>query len=265
MPDRTSRIFFVGMGLKGVESCSIESIKIFNEVDKIFIENFTNFIVESTTDIYKDFEDKIQYVTRQDIEENVDQFLKEIEGLSTAILVPGDPFIATTHISLRLLAKKRGFKTKVVHNTSILSAAASASGLSAYRFGRTATLPFPENKSIYPYKIIKSNKSIDAHTLVLLDLDQPSGRFLSIKQAIDQLLELEELEKEKILSPESLVVGLAQLGRKNEFIFAGTATEVRNLNWIEKEPPQALIICADNLHFAEEEALEGLWGVKIER
>ncbi|MHA1974924.1 MAG: diphthine synthase [Candidatus Hodarchaeales archaeon] len=263
MPEKVSRIIFIGMGLIGLKSCSIESIKLLDEVDKVVIENFTNFILEPTLDIEKTIQSKIQYVTRQDIEENAEEFLNKIQGLTTAILVPGDPFIATTHISLRILAKQKGFETKVVHNTSILSAAASASGLSAYRFGRTATLPFPENKSTYPYDIIKSNKSIDAHTLVLLDLDQPTGRFLSIKQAINQLLELEELERKGIFTAESIVVGLAQLGREKEFIFAGTANELIDLNWVEKGPPQALIICADTLHFAEEEALEGLWGVKI--
>ena len=54
-------------------------------------------------------------------------------------------------------AKEQGITTMIIHNTSILSAVPSHLGLSAYRFGRTATLPFPENKSFYPYDIVAGN------------------------------------------------------------------------------------------------------------
>ena len=57
----------------------------------------------------------------------------------------GRPFIATTHVTLRIDAEKTRAKTRVVHGTSIMSAVVSLSGLHNYKFGKTVTVPFPEN------------------------------------------------------------------------------------------------------------------------
>ena len=74
-------------------------------------------------------------------------------------LVPGDPFIATTHVTLRIDAEKQGIKTRIVHGTSIISAIVSLSGLHNYKFGKTVTIPFPENFSETPYNVIAQNKT----------------------------------------------------------------------------------------------------------
>ncbi len=75
-------------------------------------------------------------------------------------LVPGDPFIATTHVTLRIDAEKQGIKTRIVHGTSIMSAIVSLSGLHNYKFGKTVTVPFPENFSETPYNVIAQNKKV---------------------------------------------------------------------------------------------------------
>lgn len=258
-----TKLFFIGMGLSGLTSCSLEALDILVKVDEIFIEKYTNFILGEIPPLLEQISEKFRLVKRADLEENDLMFLENISGKSVALLVPGDPFIATTHNSLRLAAIQRGFQCQIIHNTSIISAAASASGLSSYRFGRTVTCPFPQNASQFPYEIIKRNKQIEGHTLVLLDIELTTGKFLTINEAISFLLELEQKKKKDIFTKSSIIVGLAQIGQKNEVICAGTVKTVRELAWGDIGPPQALIVCSDLLHFSEKEALNILWNVNF--
>ncbi len=255
-----TELIFAGMGLKGLESCSLEILPILQKVDKIFIESYTNFTSKDIPEDLLPFKSKFQYVTREYLEEKDTLFFQSIEGKISLLLVPGDPFIATTHNSLRIAAVNRGIKCRVIHNTSIISAAPSISGLSSYKFGRTVTCPFPDNMSEYPYEVIKQNKKINAHTLILLDINLVTEKFLSVNEAIILLQESEEKKKESIISEKSIVIGLARIGYENQFIFAGNLEAVINHPWSEFGPPQALIVCADSLHFAEEEAIKALWG-----
>lgn len=257
-------IFFIGFGLSGLRGCSIETLDILDQSDEIFIEKYTNFMPEEFSPLLGYIKNtKITILNREDIENNDQEFLDEIEGKSVAILIPGDPFIATTHNSLRIAATNRGFKCKIIHNSSILTAAASVSGLSAYRFGRTVTCPFLDNTSEFPYEIIKLNAQISAHTLVLLDINTVTGEFLSVNEAISILLGLEEKKQENVFKKTSLVIGLAQVGSDNEFVLPGNADEVKNVGWKDIRPPQALIVCSEPLHFTEEEALKTFWGIDL--
>ena len=99
-------------------------------------------------------------------------------------LVPGDPFIATTHVTLRIDAEKQGIKTRVVHGISIMSAIVSLSGLHNYKFGKTVTVPFADNFSETPYNVIAQNKKLGLHTLCLLDLRAAENRYLTINEGI---------------------------------------------------------------------------------
>ena len=257
-------LYFIGMGLSGLRSCGLNSIDIVNKAENIFIDSYTKFILEEIPRELKQIEEKISILERKDLEEEDYKLLDKIQGTSAALLIPGDPFIATTHNSLRLAATKRGYQCKIIFNTSIISAAASISGLSSYRFGRTVTCPFPENTSEFPYKIIERNKSINAHTLVLLDIDLSLNKFLAVDEAIQILLDLEMEKSENVFTPSSIVLGIARIGYDEEFITGGVPSEVISAhNWKDIGPPQALIVCANSLHFAEEEALSTLWGVCI--
>jgi diphthine synthase len=257
-----TKLYFIGMGLKGLRTCSVETIDLLLSVDYVFVEKYTNFIPDEIPSDLKQLKSKIKTVIREDLEDNDQEFLEKINGKSVALLIPGDPFIATTHNSLRISALRKGYKCRIIYNTSIISAAASASGLSAYRFGRTVTCSFLENPSEFPYKIIKLNKQIGAHTLVLLDLDISRGNFLAVNEAISIFFELEKKKRENIFKESSLVIGLAKLGYEEEFISAGKAEDViKASKWRDIGPPQALIVCADSLHFIEEEALKFLWNV----
>ncbi len=251
------------MGLNGFNSCTLQALEVLKNVDFIFVESYTNFFSQEKPEVWKQIPAKIIPITRKDIEDEEDTFLEKIKGKSAAILISGDPFVATTHNSIRIAAMKRDYNCKLIHNSSVISAAASVSGLSSYSFGRTVTCPFRTNKSEFPYRIIQQNKTIDAHTLVLLDIDILENKFLSIDEAISILFDLETEIQENVINDFNIGIGLAKLGYQDEFTKAGSLEDVANsTSWLNIGPPQALIICADKLHFAEVEALAVLWGVK---
>lgn len=256
-----SKLYFIGMGLSGLKTCSLETLEILKKADLIFIEKYTNFILDEIPELMKEIQRKFDILERRDLEEGDQELLERIRNKFSVLLIPGDPFIATTHSSLYLAAIQKGFICKIIHNTSIISAAASVSGLSSYRFGRTVTCPFPENASEFPYETIRCNKQIEAHTLVLLDINLLTKEFLSIDTAINIFLELEAKKQEKVFTAGSYILGLAQIGYNTEKILCGFPKDVRDYPWREIGPPQALIVCADFLHFAEQEALQVLWGV----
>ncbi len=249
------------MGLRGLSTCSLQALEVIKNCDSVFVEPYTNFIESEIPPLFQDLAERLEYLKREDLEDYSDEFLDKIKNKTTAILIPGDPFIATTHVSLRIAAIERGFSVKIIHNSSILSAAISSSGLSSYRFGRSVTCPFPNNPSEVPYRIIQKNKSIEAHTLVLLDINTEENRFLSIEEAIGILINLEDTNSENIITDDATLIGIAHLGSNHEFICAGSPKEVMmSNNWRNIGPPQVLIVCANSLHFEEREALVKIWG-----
>jgi diphthine synthase len=205
---------------------------------------------------------KVQMIKRQDLEEdNGKIILQAAKGGKAVFLVPGDPFIATTHVTLRIDAEKAGIKTRVVHGISIMSAIVSLSGLHNYKFGKTVTVPFADNFSETPYNVIAQNKKLGLHTLCLLDLRQAENRYLTINDALKLLLEVEAKKNLGIITPATPALGIARAGGDNPVLKA---------DFIEKlvaydfgEPPFSLIIPGD-MHFMEIDALIAFAGAPVE-
>jgi diphthine synthase len=201
---------------------------------------------------------KVHFISRNNLEEESGAIiLSAAEEGKTVFLVPGDPLIATTHVTLRIAAKKRGIETRVIHGASIISAVIGLSGLQNYKFGKTVTIPFPENFSDTPYNVIKQNKLLGQHTLCLLDLKVDRKRFLTINEALALLSKTEQRRKEKIITPNAIVLGVARAGSKNPTVKAGCIKELLKLDF--GGPPQSLIFPGE-LHFMEAEALVTLAG-----
>jgi diphthine synthase len=196
---------------------------------------------------------QIHIVHRHDLEEDEGNLvLESAEQGQTVFFVPGDPFIATTHVTLRMEAAKRGLKTRIVHSSSIISAIIGLSGLHNYKFGKTVTVPFPENFSETPYNVIAQNKQLGLHTLCLLDLKVDEKHFLSIKEALSMLMEIEQRRKMNISASETLAVGIARAGSNEPTLKADYLNKLKEYNF--GEPPQSLIF-PGQLHFMEADSL----------
>src|SRR3990172_3036299 len=181
-------LVFVGLGLNDENGISIHGLEETKAADSAFMEIYTSLLPEFSL---KNFENlsrkKIHMLSRRNLEEeNGRLVLDAAEKGKTVLLVPGDPFVATTHVALRIEAEKRGIKTRIIHGASVMSAVIGLSGLHNYKFGKTVTIPFSENSSETPYNVIVENKMRGLHTLCLLDLKADEQRFLSIKEGLKQ-------------------------------------------------------------------------------
>ncbi len=251
----------VGLGISGSLGLPKRVIEELKNYDYIFFEKYTSPIPDLDLEKLKEELGKgIKELRREEVEST---FLVELaEKSNVALLCGGDPLIATTHLSLILMAKRKGIKYKVFHSSSIYTAAPGACGLQIYKFGRSTTIPkptrgfFPES----PYLVIRDNLKLGLHTLVLLDTLE-GERTLKVNEGLKILEKIEEKRKEGVIRERRLVIGLSDLGSESEIIKAGYVKDL-----IEEDFPGKCqcMIFPGKLHFLEAEALVELAGAPEE-
>ncbi|MEM3579069.1 MAG: diphthine synthase [Candidatus Bathyarchaeia archaeon] len=247
-------LVFVGLGLHDEFGISLKGLEEAKTADAIFLEFYTSFMPGFSLENFERLVGKrIVVVSRKQLEdENGKVVLEAASKGKTVLLVPGDPLIATTHVALRLEAEKRGIKTRVVHSASIVSAVAGLCGLHNYKFGKSVTIPFPENFSETPYMVLAQNKGLGLHTLCLLDIDVEKNRFLTVREALEMLLKIEEKKRLGVVGWRTFAVGVARAGSPNPTVKAGFVKEL--LRYDFGGPPYSLVF-PGKLHFMEAETL----------
>jgi diphthine synthase len=243
-------LYLIGLGLADEKDITLKGLEVVKKCDKLYLESYTSKLACSVSDLEKLYGKKVALADREFVESGV-QLLKEAKSGNVALLIIGDPLCATTHWDILQRAKEQKIATEVVHNASIINAI-GATGLQVYKFGKTTSIPFPK-ENFEPesfYNVIKENKSIGAHTLVLLDLDPKNNKFMSVNEAIEILRKIERKRNEKVFLPKDQCIGAARIGAKDQKIIAGTVTEVSDADF--GAAPHALII-PGGLHFMEEE------------
>jgi diphthine synthase len=258
-----NELVFIGLGLNDEKGITVKGLEETHTADQVFMELYTNLMHDFSL---KRFEalcgKKVQIVTRKMLEEENGQVILKAAQVGKAVfLVPGDPFIATTHVTLRIDAEKQGIKTRIIHGTSIMSAIISLSGLHNYKFGKTVTVPFPDNFSETPYNVITQNKKLGLHTLCLLDLKANENLYLSINQALKMLREVEETKKLEAVTSNAIAVGIARAGGDNPTLKADFVKDLENFDF--GQPPYSLIFPGE-LHFMEVDSLIAFAGAPVE-
>jgi len=250
-------LVFIGLGLNDEKGISLAGLEEAKTADHVFIELYTSLLPDfSLASLEKLVGKSVQTLSRRDLEEeNGKRVLNAAQNGKAVFLVPGDPFIATTHVTLRIEAAKRKVATRVIHGASIVSAIIGLSGLHNYKFGKTVTIPFRENFSETPYNVIAQNRQLGLHTLCLLDLKADEKRYLTINEALIMLREVEDKKKQKVASDDALAVGLARAGSSQPTLKAGFVSELLSFDF--GAPPMTLIF-PGQLHFMEAEALIAL-------
>lgn len=251
-----NELVFIGLGLYDEKDISIRGLEELKEADTVFAEFYTSLMPElSISNLEKMIEKEIQVVSRRALEEEEGQVIFEAaQKGKAAFLVQGDPMIATTHMDLRISAKKRGIQTRVIHGASAVSAVRGISGLQNYKFGKAVTVPFSDQGFVSetPYNVIRENKKMGLHTMCYLDIKAEEQRYLTVKEALQTLQEIEKQKKEQIITPKTLVVGVARAGSPEPAVKAGYIEDVLNHNF--GAPPHTVIV-PGKLHFMEAEAL----------
>jgi len=247
-------LVFVGLGLNDEKGISLNGLEEAKTADNVYMELYTSLLPDfSMKNLEVLVGKQIHVLSRRDLEEeNGKIILDSAEKGKTVFLIPGDPFIATTHITLRIEAAKLHISTRIVHGASIISAIIGLSGLHNYKFGKTVTIPFPENFSETPYNVISQNKQLGFHTLCLLDLKADDKKFLTIKEALTMLAAMEDKKKRGVTSKDSIAVGIARAGSNEPTLRADFVVELQNFDF--GKPPMSLIF-PGALLFMEVEAL----------
>lgn len=266
-------LHLIGLGLGDEQDITIRGLNIVKSASSVFLEAYTSILSVSHDALEKLYCRPLTIADREFVEEKADQILEAAHRPGgAAFLVVGDPFGATTHSDLWLRAREQGIHVNVVHNASIINAVA-VTGLQLYRFGQAISLCFwtetDRPTSYYP-KLV-ANRRQDLHTLCLLDIKvkEPSlaslargkklyepPRYMTIAQAIHQLLEIDRDLGIGELNEDSLAVGVARLGQKDQKIVFASLGELRKYDF--GAPLHSLIVPAKDLHFHEIEVLRCL-------
>ena len=241
------RFGLIGAGLR-CEQMTQEAWRELKEYDKVYVDVYTSpFPGGLLNCIRRVREDALE--AERDLLEGNELFEHE----SVAVVVPGDPFAATTHVSLYLEAKRRGYKVKLVPGISALQVAKTKSGLSQYRFGRTVTMMYPREGISFSesvYYAVKDNDSLNLHTIILLETGY--GKSMTAPEAAKLLLE--EVRRKGDPMDERVVIVMARLCWDDEEIKAMKLEEVAEEDF--GAPPHLIVVPSPKLHPIEEEFLE---------
>jgi diphthine synthase len=233
-------LYLIGLGLNK-NGISIEGLEIVKRCKRVYLENYTVDFPYSEGMLNEVIEKKIISADRKKVESL--EIVDEAKKMDVALLIYGSPLTATTHISLIEEAKKSRVKCKVLYAGSILDAVAET-GLQIYKFGKIASMPMWK-KNFEPksfMEIVKENKSINAHSLILVDIG------LHFKTAIKQL----EISAKKHNIKLMKILICQMLGTKHKKFYYKNIEEFVGA---QMKKPYCLII-PSKLHFIEKEAIE---------
>lgn len=266
-------LYIIGLGLGDERDITLRGLEAVKKCEKLYMEAYTSLLSfglssDGLSNLEKLYGKPFTVADREMVEEKSDDMLLEARNADVAFLVVGDPFGATTHTDLVVRAKKLGVDVKVVHNASVMNAI-GVCGLQLYRYGETVSLPFftetwrPDSF----YEKIQRNRALGLHTLCLLDIrvKEPTleslargrkqyepPRYMTIKTAIEQLLEVEQGRGTSAYNQDTICVGLARLGSEDQLVVAGS---MKQLLTVDFGPPLHCLVIAGETHPIEEEML----------
>ena len=256
-------LYIVGAGVSS-EYLTLKALRAIMLADKVYIDTYTSIAPGVDELLVERLNPTAEIVraTRATLEEKAHRLIEEARTQNIVVLVPGDPHYATTHIAILVEARQRGVEAHLVPGVSGIQAAVDQTGLQVYRFGRIATLVYPE-EGLKPYSTLEAvaeNYRRNLHSLVLLDLRLDQGKAMTIPEAVNILTSLErELAEAGELEPflaKTVMVGVARAGLPEAKCVAGPPGVVAAANY--PPPPHTLIVTAPRLHPVEEEALRVL-------
>lgn len=248
-------LWFVGLGISGVDSISVSTQKLLKQADIVYMEQFTSPISKSdTAKIKKLAKSKLKIAKRWMVEDGT-EILENAKKKKVVLLAYGDPYIATTHIELRVRAIQEKIKTQTVHAASSLTSLVGEAGLHYYKIGKIVTIMSELKSMTTPYYVIYKNLIEGNHTLLLLEYNQDAEFFLEPKNALNALLETEKEQKRKVIHPSTFVIVASRIGFKNQEITSGKISTMKKIDF--GKPPHTIII-PGKLHFTESDAIKVL-------
>jgi len=278
-------LYVIGLGLSDEKDITVKGLEAVKGCSRVYLESYTSILMVPKERLEAFYGREVITATRETVELEAYEILRDADKEDVAFLVVGDPLGATTHSDLLLRAVHLSIPTQVIHNASILTALGST-GLQMYSFGQTVSLPFytdtwtPESW----YDRLEENLRIGMHTLVLLDIkvreqseeNMARGRliyepprFMSPYTAFQQILLTESnrhpvseiptatpattvppTESNSLCNPTTtLALSLSRIGTSTQRIISGTLAELASLPPGEFGAPlHSVVIVGKRLH-----------------
>ena len=248
-------LWFVGLGISGTKSISIEVEKMIQEADFVYLEAFTSPISQTHEEEIKKIVNGNFKIAKRWLVEDGQEILKAAKNSTVILLSYGDPYVATTHIELRTRAKLENIETNTIHSASAVTSMIGEAGLQFYKVGRVVTIMNEKKSTITPYTNIFKNLTQGLHSIILLEYNHDKKYFLDPKNAILDLLDIEKEQKRTVLSDDTFAIIASRIGFETQKIISGKFSNLLKVDF--GEPPHSIII-PGKLHFTESDAINVL-------
>ena len=248
-------LWFVGLGISGTRSIPIEVVKIIQEADFVYLEAFTSPISKQHEDEIKNMVKGSFKIAKRWLVEDGQEILNASKSSTVVLLSYGDPYVATTHIELRIRAKLENIKTNTFHSASAITSMIGEAGLQFYKVGRLVTIMNEKKSTITPYTVIFKNLAQGLHSIILLEYNHDENYFLDPKNAISNLLDVEKEQKRGVLNNDTFAIIASRIGFDTQKIISGKFSNLLKTDF--GEPPHSIIITG-KLHFTESDAISVL-------
>ena len=274
-------LHLIGIGHKK-EHINFEMYDIIKNCSQVYLEYYTSYYETDFNELSEFLGKEIEICNREAIESEIeDRILKSAKEKEIALLILGDPLIATTHTDLLLRCSELNTEYKIYNNISVANLI-TRTGLQFYKFGRITSIPFFSEKFMprTPFMIYSDNYRIGAHTLFLLDLDpnnenqkqnneqnqehKQSRKYLKAFEAFQFLLDIPKImiENEEIEEKDSQIIDektpaliCSRLGFSDERIIYDTIERLIEIDKSRNFKEPLCIIIPGDLHDIEEKYL----------
>jgi len=121
-------LWFIGAGLCDERDLSRRALEVLKRCRAVFAEEYTAVLATGSLErLAFEIGRPVDRLDRAELESGR-RILEALDaGGPVALVVPGDPFAATTHVALRTEVERRGHTWQYLPNATILSAAAARS------------------------------------------------------------------------------------------------------------------------------------------
>jgi len=248
-------LWFVGTGISGYDSISVEGLRVIEKADFVYLEQFTSPMTKTDlSKIKKHVRGEFRIAKRWLVEDG-GEILRNSREKRAVLLSYGDPYIATTHIELRARAMEEKIKTGTVHGASSVTSMIGECGLHYYKVGRVATIMDDPKSMTTPYYVTYRNLVEGNHTILLLEYNQDGGFFLDPKAALSHLMDAEKGQGRGVAGPDTFGIVASRIGSRDQSITSGKISRLGKADF--GRPPHTIII-PGRMHFTEADALKVL-------
>ncbi|BCS90825.1 MAG: diphthine synthase [Candidatus Micrarchaeota archaeon] len=246
--------YLIGLGYS-IEHLSIGAIEAIKRSDYLYLDSYTSFVEDDYLNYIRSLANKEVYpLDRSSLEERASVILDKAATSNIALLVPGDPLIATTHHILLDYLSSKGIRFKVVNNLSFLHLVYSLSNLDIYKFAPPFTLPYwlDNYKPTSFLDKLKLNLEIKMHSVIILDINKELKRSMSLQEAYATISKAQEDRRLNIIDDDTMILLMSDLGTSSQRIVYAKLSDLIRMQYSYRLATLILPVCS----IAEEEALE---------